>query len=258
MTPSGPSRSEPRAPGIPVRSLHIVGRDGEEIVHTSVYCLLRETSVPMAECEGCERFHALHFDAEARTTSVVCDCAPAAALARETARWTPPPDPKAPLADVMTTTVIGVMPDTDVDDVMALLDRNAIRCVPVCDAAGQIFGMLSRADLLRAEQEGRDTEVVRPVGSRRGIEDLDVVLEPGMRTFEPVPATALDVMSLGPMALHERSNIGQAASLMAYEGVHCLPVIADHGEVVGVVSALDVLRWFGQHSGYLIPPRSSA
>jgi CBS domain-containing protein len=79
-----------------------------------------------------------------------------------------------------------------------------------------------------------------------------VPLEAGMHIEEPVPVTALDVMSPA-LALHEQSNIGQAASLMAFEGVHCLPVVADRGEVVGVVSALDILRWFGRHSGYLIP-----
>jgi CBS domain-containing protein len=262
MTRSGPSRGEPRAPGLPVRSLHVVGRNGEEIVHTSVYCLLRESSVPLAECERCERFHALHFDVESRKTSVLCDCEPAAsALAAEALRKTQP-DPKAPLSDIMATTVVGVLPDTDIDDVMALLTNNAINSVPVVDKAGQILGMISRADILRAERESRDMEEVRPVSARpgtTGIAELDEALEPGMHISEPVTTTALDVMSLGPTALHERSNVGQAASLMAFEGIHCLPVTADRGEVVGVVSALDVLCWFGRHSGYIIPaPRLAA
>jgi CBS domain-containing protein len=41
---------------------------------------------------------------------------------------------------------------------------------------------------------------------------------------------------------------------MAFEGVHRLPVVSDGGEVVGILSALDVLRWFGRRAGYLIPP----
>src|SRR5262249_1038509 len=155
------------------------GRNGEEIVHTSVYCPLRETSVPTAECEPCVGFHALHFDVGTRATSVVCDCTPAAAeLAAEDVRRTAPPDPTAPLSDVMVTMVVGVMPATDVHDVRALLDHNSINSVPVCDAAGHILGMLTRADILRAEQEARDTEEVCPVSSRGRIEDLEVVLEP--------------------------------------------------------------------------------
>jgi CBS domain-containing protein len=79
-------------------------------------------------------------------------------------------------------------------------------------------------------------------------------LEPGLRVYEPAPLTAGDVMSPVAFSLPESSNIGQAAALMAFEAVHGLPVVADAGEVVGIVSALDILRWFGQCSGYLIPP----
>jgi CBS-domain-containing membrane protein len=37
---------------------------------------------------------------------------------------------------------------------------------------------------------------------------------------------------------------------MAAEGVHHLPVIGDHGRVVGLVSTLDVTRWLARQSGY--------
>jgi CBS domain-containing protein len=121
----------------------------------------------------------------------------------------------------------------------------------VVDAEGQLLGTVSRGDILRAEQESRDTEETRQVSAWPRARD--VALEAGMHVEETVPATALDVMSLGPLALNERSNIGQAASLMAFEGVHHVAVVADRGDVVGIVSALDILRWFGQHSGYLIP-----
>ena len=77
---------------------------------------------------------------------------------------------------------------------------------------------------------------------------------PGFHVYEPAKLTAGDVMSPLVLTLHESSNIGQASSLMAYEGVHRLPVVSDEGRVVGILSSLDVLRWFGRRSGYLIPP----
>ena len=63
-------------------------------------------------------------------------------------------------------------------------------------------------------------------------------------------------MSPVVLSVHESCNIGQAAALMAFEGVHRLPVVGDLGEVVGILSSLDVLRWFGRRSGYLIPNRA--
>jgi CBS domain-containing protein len=106
--------------------------------------------------------------------------------------------------------------------------------------------------VLRAQKERGDTEEMREVTARPRRQG--VRLERGSHLLELVPLAAGDVMSPIVLALHESSNIGQAASLMAFEGVHRLPVVADGGEVVGILSALDVLRWFGRRSGYLIPP----
>ncbi|HSN97048.1 MAG TPA: CBS domain-containing protein, partial [Candidatus Nanopelagicales bacterium] len=60
------------------------------------------------------------------------------------------------------------------------------------------------------------------------------------------------IMNSLAIAVHEGMSIAQAAGLMAYEGVHRLPVVDDDWQVVGVVSALDVLHWLGQRSGYLM------
>jgi CBS domain-containing protein len=48
-----------------------------------------------------------------------------------------------------------------------------------------------------------------------------------------------------------------AATVMAIEGVHRIPVTSESGEVVGILSALDVLRWLAEQDGYAIerPPR---
>jgi CBS domain-containing protein len=226
-----------------------VRSDGEELVDTSVFCPIREKSVAVDACETCERFHALHFDRVTATTSVSCRC--------ESADPAPivlggPLDAKTPLAEIMTRTVICVETTTTLDDVLDLLVRHSIGGMPVVDADGRAVGIVSRADVLRSHHEHGDTKEMRRVTVRpkeRGIAGL----EPGIRVLEPEPVTAGDVMTPVVLALHERSNIGQAASLMAFEGVHRLPVVADDGEVVGILSALDVLRWFGRRSGYLIP-----
>ncbi len=246
---------------LPVRSRRVVGGHGEELVGTSVYCPLREKSVAVTQCESCERFHALHFDAETRATSVAGRCEPPPAVPSEEAahpRGGPAAiDPHTPLSQIMTKAVICVRPDTPLDDVMDLLVRHSISGVPVVDAEGRALGIVSRTDALRAARERGDTEEVRTLTARphdRGSEGV----ERGSHVYEPVATTAGDVMSAVVLALHESSNIGQGAALMAFEGVHRLPVVGDGGEVVGILSALDVLRWLGRHSGYLIPSHRPA
>jgi CBS domain-containing protein len=242
---------------VPVRSLRIVGSHGAELVNISVYCPRHERSVAMAECEACERFHALHFDPATRATSVACDCEALPVPHDDPARRDllgGPAEPRTPVADIMTKTVISVRTETDLEDVMELLERHSISGVPVVDAFGRPIGVVSRADVLRARKEPGDVEEVRVVTARpRGGDPTGI--EPGCHVIEPVPITAGDVMSTVVFALHESSNVGQAASLMAFEGVHRLPIVASRGEVVGILSAIDVLRWFGQRSGYLIPPQ---
>ncbi|WP_434047729.1 MULTISPECIES: CBS domain-containing protein [Sorangium] len=256
MTSPGPIDGEHPIPHHTIRSARIVGDDGEASVVATVYCPVQERSTTVPECESCHRFHALHFDATARTTSVLCHTGPAdggaerADLPRGMGR---PLDPETPLAGIMTRDVLCVRPEVTVDEITALLVRHGISGMPVVDAEGKPVGMVSRADVLRAAQERGDTEESERLTLRpEDVAPLDI--EQGFHVYEPVRTTARDVMTPVVVQLHESASIRQAASLMAYEGVHRLPVTSDDGKVVGILSSLDVLRWFGRSCGYLIPP----
>ena len=51
------------------------------------------------------------------------------------------------------------------------------------------------------------------------------------------------------LSLHEEAPISVAAALMAYENVHRLPIVSSDGDVIGVVSTLDIVRWLAQTTG---------
>lgn len=244
-------------PKLTIRARHVVAADGEETITSTVYCPVQERSVAVVECEGCQRFHALHFDPGSRTSSVACHAdASVVAPAEEAALRDAvggPPDPATPLADLMTKEVVCVRADVALDVVRQLMVERGFGGVPVVDGDGRPIGIVSRADLLRAERDSADGEVVPPVTAKPKDHD-DLGVGTGFHVVEPGTLTAGDVMSPLVLSLHESSNIGQASSLMAYEGVHRLPVVSDEGRVVGILSSLDVLRWFGRRSGYLIPP----
>jgi predicted transcriptional regulator len=59
---------------------------------------------------------------------------------------------------------------------------------------------------------------------------------------DPMPAHAF--------TLNEASSVSAAAATMAREGLQRVHVVCSLGKVVGVVSALDIMRWLAEQDGY--------
>ena len=55
---------------------------------------------------------------------------------------------------------------------------------------------------------------------------------------------------VGTVGVSAGAPLTLAAAVMAIEQVHRLPVLAPGGAVVGVLSALDLLRWLAEADGY--------
>ncbi len=53
------------------------------------------------------------------------------------------------------------------------------------------------------------------------------------------------------------ATLSRAAALMAFEGIHRVPVVSTDGRVVGIVSSLDVARWLARNDGYIAPGSAS-
>lgn len=120
MINSENATSEQRRQRLTIRTRRVLGKDGEESVGATAYCPIQEKSVAVAECEGCDRFHALHFDPVTRASSIVCYSHALATSPAEEA--TPrglggPPNPLAPIATIMTKDVLCVRPETALDEV---------------------------------------------------------------------------------------------------------------------------------------------
>jgi CBS domain-containing protein len=110
-------------------------------------------------------------------------------------------------------------PETPALRARDLLLETPIGAAPVVDEHSRPVGMLTASDLLRAER----------------LED----------------ATVDDLMTPFVFSLPARASLGQAAALMAYEGVHQCVVVDDAGHFAGVVTAMDVARWMGRAAGYV-------
>lgn len=230
-----------------IRRRRTAGATGDVSVASTVYCPKEERSIALDECTRCSQFHALHAGVDVLETTVSCRSEEALPLREAHSEL---PHPGTPVAEVMTSDVICLCADVGLDDALRILVERGFGAMPVVDDAGRPIGVFSKTDVARLSHERGDTNEVisaRP-REREGHE-----LGPGFHVVESSRVTVGEVMTPLALSLQEGASVGQAAALMAFEGIHQLPIVADDGRVVGILAALDVLRWFGRRSGYLVP-----
>jgi CBS domain-containing protein len=143
-------------------------------------------------------------------------------------------------ADLMTANPISIRGDATVREAVALLSDKGISAAPVIDAVGRPVGVLSRADILIHDREKKptaeyyqhaDLEVGQSgVPFTEGAADMDVT-----RVREIMTPAVFSVTPEAPV----RRVVGDMAALR----VHRLFVVDRSGILVGVISALDVLKF---------------
>ncbi len=117
---------------------------------------------------------------------------------------------------------IYIHPDEAAEDVLALLMARHLHAAPVIDTERRLIGFVSLSDL-----------VAQPGSSTRHLVD--------------------DVMCRLVIAVRATASVTMAAALMAYEGLRQLPIVDVNNRVLGLLSALDVLRWLAEQDGYCMP-----
>jgi CBS-domain-containing membrane protein len=112
------------------------------------------------------------------------------------------------------------------------------------------MGVVGKTDLVREFNETSGGELSE--SARFIVHGYEVDLGPGYHLEAVRERTVRDIMMPLSFTLPESAPIARAAALMAYEGVHRVVVISPAGNVVGILSSLDVLGWLARESGYLM------
>jgi CBS domain-containing protein len=131
------------------------------------------------------------------------------------------------VAEIMKRDITCARRDLDTNQLVALVVRNRIGCIPVVDESGRPVGMVTKLDLVER------LLAVRGEAVNRGL----------------APRTADDVMMPLALTLGERATIAQAATLMANEDIHHLPICDEAGRMIGIVSTMDIVRWLATNDG---------
>jgi CBS domain-containing protein len=153
---------------------------------------------------------------------------------------------RVPVMRVMPSTVLCVTRDVDLDALNSALWDGHVNGATVVDSMGRPAGVICRSDVARFVQERAETSAAE---LQQRTPEHGQSLAWGMHV-EPVPrATVDEVMTPFAFTIAETATIGHAAELMAYECIHRLPVVSRNRQVVGVLRALDILRWLSSRRG---------
>ncbi|MDT7518146.1 CBS domain-containing protein [Rhodoferax sp. TBRC 17660] len=184
------------------------------------------------------RIEALGVDAQDHNTRRFADAlntpayeAPATDIAHRTAlaaygEVRKPAQTRQPLtrvADIMSLEVVTVSDTYTIEDAWALLNQHGIAQAPVVSAEGVLVGLLTRAELTRAEHlpQADAHALVWRAFLAQSVQEV---------MWTPVPSVAAD------------TDIRRLARVLLDTGLPGLPVVDEEGAVRGFVSRSDILR----------------
>ena len=137
------------------------------------------------------------------------------------------------IADVMTTKVLTVTPETSLKEVAEMLTARGISGMPVVDGDGLVLGVVSEADILQKERRpAKPTTLDRWLHRHDGAD--------AKRTA----TTAAEAMTSPAVTVKGSRRVDVAASLMLDRSVNRLPVVDEQGLLVGIVTRADLVRAF--------------
>ncbi|MGQ4877699.1 CBS domain-containing protein [Billgrantia sp. LNSP4103-1] len=139
-------------------------------------------------------------------------------------------------ADVMTSRVITVSPDTDVREIARLLLEHNISAVPVVDAGDKVLGIVSEGDLIRRVENNEEQHKSWWLRILAGGNSASDYVKSHARL-------AREIMTTEPITIEENEPLHRVARLLEKHHIKRVPVVRD-GKLVGIVSRANLLRGF--------------
>ena len=137
-------------------------------------------------------------------------------------------------AEIMTTDVVAVTPDTPVSEVAAAMGRRGVSGVPVVDAEHQVVGVISEQDFL----------------SRLGLKEprnfmslvANCLMTTGCVTLPIESALAQDLMNSPAVTVAPDTPVKDIALLLTQKGINRVAVTDPAGRLLGLVSRGDIVK----------------
>jgi CBS-domain-containing membrane protein/PII-like signaling protein len=134
--------------------------------------------------------------------------------------------------DIMTPKPTTVHPDFSVRAMVELLLETGLKALPVVADDGSCVGIVAQNDLVKRAG----------MPARLGLLRLLPAAEREAWLARVEPRRCVDIMSAPPATVHQGTKVSEAIHRMNREKRKRLPVVDDHGRVVGMLSRIDVLK----------------
>jgi CBS domain-containing protein len=141
--------------------------------------------------------------------------------------------------NVMTREVVTVDEQAPFTEMVRRMAVHKMSALPVVDGDGRLVGIVSEADLLRKEEYQDEDEGRHWLEGRR--ERAARAKAAGRR--------AVEVMSSPVVTIDPEATVAEAAKRLARHRIKRLPVVDEHGQLVGIVSRSDLLHLFLRDDG---------
>ncbi len=145
--------------------------------------------------------------------------------------------------DLMAEKVVCVQPETSISELIKILVKNKINGAPVINKAGKLVGVISKTDIIeQGEKAGKKRSAQ---GKKSYYDDTNGKLE---KYFDKVVKSkdfgktlVKDVMTTNVITARADDTIDRLAKTMYDKKIHRI-IIQDKGQVLGVVSTMDILN----------------
>jgi CBS domain-containing protein len=146
------------------------------------------------------------------------------------------------VADIMTTQVVSVGPETRVSEVARLMSEHKISGLPVVDEAKHVLGVITELDMMVRNTHFKWPDFIF-------IFDMMFPLElPGHyreRLEKALGTTAREIMSEPAVTISPEASVDDLVELMVNQRINPVPVVEDE-HLVGIVSRSDIIRLMAQ------------
>ncbi len=142
---------------------------------------------------------------------------------------------RIPVQDVMTTKVITVKGNTNLQEAARLLSENRISGMPVVDDANKVIGVISEADLL----------VLAGMQKEHSFRDILQSILGELVTTRKRWDKVQDVMSFPPITSKADDDMKDVAQILNERRIKRLPVVYNDGTLLGIISRADIVRTIG-------------
>jgi CBS domain-containing protein len=139
------------------------------------------------------------------------------------------------VSDAMTLDLVTTTPQTALKEAAGELVRHRVSGLPVVDPAGRVVGILSETDVIAKEVD----QIPRGSALERFLEG-----QPVDERF--YAQTVAEAMSTPALTIEPDRPLAHAASVMLAEGINRLPVVNEHGRLVGLITRADLVRAFAR------------